>query len=56
MINPVSASHVAAQAGYGVQQATSKPSQPAPQQSSMPEDKVTISSSGGDIDHDGDGK
>jgi hypothetical protein len=54
MINPVSASHVAAQAGYGVQQVARKPSQPAPQETSMPEDKVTIRS--GDIDHDGDGK
>lgn len=54
MMNPVGASHAAAYAGYGVQQAPSKPQQPTQQESAMPQDKVTIRS--GDVDHDGDSK
>lgn len=54
MLNPVGALHAAAHAGYGVRQAPSKPQQPAQQESSMPQDKVTIRS--GDVDHDGDNR
>jgi len=54
MMNPVSASVVAAQSGYGVQQAASKPPQSPQQQPSWPQDKVTIKGTSGAADHDGD--
>lgn len=56
MMNPVSDSHAAAQAGHEAQPIAHKPPQPAQQKASWPEDKVTIKSRGGDADHDGDHK